>query len=74
MHKYMKIGKRNGKRKKKRGFLLTGPGGNFGPVECGRAHTQAGGPVGPPAGDGAGMAPWERAHVLARRGETTLGG
>jgi hypothetical protein len=27
MHKYMKIGKRNGKRKKKRGFLLTGPRG-----------------------------------------------
>jgi hypothetical protein len=29
MHKYMEIGKRNGKRKKKkkRDFLLTGPGG-----------------------------------------------
>jgi hypothetical protein len=27
MHKYMKIGKRNGKRKKKSDFLLTGPGG-----------------------------------------------
>jgi hypothetical protein len=55
MHKYMKIGKRNGKRKKKRGFLLTGPGGIFGPA-------------GPPAGDGAGTAPWVWAHVPARRG------
>jgi hypothetical protein len=27
MHKYMKIGKRNGKRKKKRDFLLTRSGG-----------------------------------------------
>jgi hypothetical protein len=27
MHKYMKIGKRNGKRKKRRGFLLIGPEG-----------------------------------------------
>jgi hypothetical protein len=29
MHKYMKIGKRNGKRKRKRDFLLAGPGGRF---------------------------------------------
>jgi hypothetical protein len=38
MHKYMKIGKRNGKRKKKRDFLLTGLGG-FRPS---RAQTRAG--------------------------------
>jgi hypothetical protein len=27
MHKYMKIGKRDGKKEKKSDFLLTGPGG-----------------------------------------------
>jgi hypothetical protein len=41
MHKYMKIGKRNGKRKKKRVFPLAGPGGIFGPAERGRARGQA---------------------------------
>jgi hypothetical protein len=44
MNKYMKIEKRNGKRKKKRGFLLTGPGGIFGPAE--RRRARAGGPAG----------------------------
>jgi hypothetical protein len=34
----MKMGKRNGKRKKKRNSQLAGPGGNFGPAERGRAH------------------------------------
>jgi hypothetical protein len=38
MHKYMKIGKRNGKRKKKRDFLLAGPGGIFGTAKRGRAR------------------------------------
>jgi hypothetical protein len=62
MHKYMKIGKR----KKERDFLLTGSGGIFGPAK--RRRARAGGPAGPPAGDGAGTAPWARAHVAARRG------
>jgi hypothetical protein len=42
----------NGKRKKKRNSQLAEPGGNFGPAERGRARG-AGGPLGPPAGDGA---------------------
>jgi hypothetical protein len=50
MHKYMKIGKRNGKRKKKRGFLLTGPRGILAQPSAG-ARAGAGGPVSPPAGD-----------------------
>jgi hypothetical protein len=41
IHKYMKIGKRNGKRKKKRDFLATGPGG-FRP-----SRARAGGPARP---------------------------
>jgi hypothetical protein len=48
--------------------LLAGPGGRFRPS---RARASAGGaddPSGPPAGDGAGMAPWVRAHVPARTG------
>jgi hypothetical protein len=57
MHIYMKIGKINGKGKKKRDFLLNGPGGGVF------------GPAGPPAGDGAGTAPWARAHAPARRGD-----
>jgi hypothetical protein len=42
----------NGKREKKRNSQLAGPGGNFGPAERG-----AGGPLGPPAGDGVGTTP-----------------
>jgi hypothetical protein len=37
MHKYMKIEKRNGKRKKKRDFLLAGPGGGGGDFRPTRA-------------------------------------
>jgi hypothetical protein len=68
MHKYMKIGKRNGKRKKKRNFLLARPGWIFGPAERGRARAWAGGLAGSPARDGAGMASWAWAHAPARRG------
>jgi hypothetical protein len=32
---YMKMGKRNGKRKRRRNFQLAGPGGNFGPARRG---------------------------------------
>jgi hypothetical protein len=39
------------KRKKKRGFLLIGPGGILAQSSAG-AGAWAGGPVGPPAGDG----------------------
>jgi hypothetical protein len=48
----MKIGKRNGKKeKRKRNSELTGLGGIFGPASAGeRAATWAGGPLGPPAG------------------------
>jgi hypothetical protein len=45
MHKYMKIGKRNGKSKKKRDFLLVGPGGIFGPAEREHARGQAAQPA-----------------------------
>jgi hypothetical protein len=37
---YMKMGKRNGKRKRRRNFQLAGPGGNFGPP--GRERARAG--------------------------------
>jgi hypothetical protein len=36
MNIYMKIGKRNGKRKKKRNSQVAGPGGDFGPASAGR--------------------------------------
>jgi hypothetical protein len=42
MHKYMKIGKRNGKRKKKRVFPSSWAKGDFGPAERGRACVRAG--------------------------------
>jgi hypothetical protein len=67
MHKYVKIGKINGKKKKKRVFSASWAGGDFGPVEH-RCARGADGPAGPPAGDRAGTTPWERAHVPARRG------
>jgi hypothetical protein len=50
----MKMGKRNGKRKKKRNSKLTGSGGNFGPVGRGRAASRPVGPRRPTrSGDGA---------------------
>jgi hypothetical protein len=69
MHKYMKIGKRNGKRKKKRDFLLTGPGGIS-------AQPSAGARAGrrPSLARQWGTAPWARAHVPARRGYGVKGG
>jgi hypothetical protein len=48
MHKY---GKRNGKRQKKREFLLAGPGGFSAQPSVG-ARVRAGGLAGPPVGDG----------------------
>ena len=41
MHKYMKIGKRNGKRKKKRNFPANWAGGDFGPAGA-WAHARTG--------------------------------
>jgi hypothetical protein len=49
MHKYMKIGKINGKRKKKRDFPANWTGGDFGPA---RARARQAAQLGPPAGDG----------------------
>jgi hypothetical protein len=60
---YMKIGKRNGKRKKKRDSQLAGPGGDFGPAERGQAAHQA-----RQWGDGTGTAPWAWAHVPEKGG------
>jgi hypothetical protein len=69
MNKYVKIGKRNGKMKKKRVFSASWAegGGDFGPTERG-ARAGADDLAGPPAGDEAGTAPWARAHVPARWG------
>jgi hypothetical protein len=76
MHKYMKIGKRDGKKEKKSDFLLTGPGGggDFGPVERGRARVcgQAAQPAhqrGTTRGRRRGRGP-----MCQRGGGTTLGG
>jgi hypothetical protein len=70
MHKYMKIGKINGKRKKKRDFLLAGPGGFLAQPS---ARARAGGPDGPPARDGAGRRRG-RGPTRQRGGEMTGGG
>jgi hypothetical protein len=48
MNKYMKIGKRNGKRKKKRDFPANWAGGDFGLAEPARRQAAQ---LGPPAGD-----------------------
>jgi hypothetical protein len=64
----MKMGKRNGKRKKKKEFSDSWAGGNFGLAERGRAR---GGQAAQPAHGGAAMArwaPWARAHASARGG------
>jgi hypothetical protein len=60
---YMKIGKRNGKRKKKRNSLLTGPGGRFWPSERGQAAQPAHG-----GAERRERAPLAWAHVPARGG------
>jgi hypothetical protein len=52
---YMKMGKRNGKRKRKRNFQLAGPGGNFGPATRARASAQL-----RPKGEGDGAGARER--------------
>jgi hypothetical protein len=59
------MGKRNGKRKKKREFLLAGPGGDFGPPgrERGRRPTR---PIS--GGDGGERHHGAGPHVSERRG------
>jgi hypothetical protein len=72
---YIKIGKEKGKRKRKEISSASWVGGEFGPVEYGRAAAWAGSPLGPPAGerrgDGA-MGAGPRARGRGRL--TTLGG
>jgi hypothetical protein len=70
MHKYMKIGKRNGKRKKKRNFSPNWAGGILAQLGHGRARGQAA-QLGPPAGDGA-VGTGQR--VRGRRGGNNVGG
>jgi hypothetical protein len=57
MHMYMKIGKRNGKGKRKGISMLTRPGGDFGPAR-GRARGRR-----PSLARQRGTAPWVQAHV-----------
>jgi hypothetical protein len=48
MHLYMKIGKRNGKKKRKRDFPAKWAGGDFGPAKVhARAATRGSGPADP---------------------------
>jgi hypothetical protein len=48
MHLYMKIGKRNGKKKRKRDFPANWARGDFGPAEArARAAARVSGPAGP---------------------------
>jgi hypothetical protein len=61
MNIYMKIGKRNGKREKKRNSKLTGPGGIL--TQRARASARPRGQAARQRRNGAGMAPWARAHV-----------
>jgi hypothetical protein len=49
----MKMGKRNGKRKRKRNFQLAGPGGDFGPPGASVLAAQLAQLCGATAGDGA---------------------
>jgi hypothetical protein len=68
----MKIGKRNGKRKKKGNSQLAGPGG-FRPSERGRARGH--GQAAQPAHGGAarrGRTSWVRAHASARGGGNSV--
>ena len=50
--------KRKKEKEKERDFLASWAEGHFGPAERGRARKRAGGPLGPPVGNGAGMARW----------------
>jgi hypothetical protein len=69
MHKYMKIGKRNGKRKKKRDFPANWAGG----ILAQPRHAWQAAQHGLPTRDDTGTAPWVRAHVPARRGNAVRG-
>jgi hypothetical protein len=60
-------GKKKWEKKKKREFLLAGPGGDFGPSRRERARA-AGSPLGPSAGETAGNDAVARAHTSARGG------
>jgi hypothetical protein len=50
MHKYMKMGKRNGKRKRKRNFSANWVEGKFRPSRAAGARAWAGGPAWPASG------------------------
>jgi hypothetical protein len=69
---YMKMGKRNGKIKRKRVFLLAGPGGEIlaHPGASARAGA-AGGPAGPSARETTRDGAVARAHTLVREGGLT---
>jgi hypothetical protein len=71
----MKIGKGNGKRKKKKGFSASWAGGSFWPSRArARAAAWAGGPLGPPVGETAwgwrGDGAVARAHMPEEGGLT----
>jgi hypothetical protein len=70
----MKMGKRNGKRKKKKDSQLAGSGGGGIWPSRARARARAGGPLGLPAGNGAETAPWAWAHVPEEGGLTAWSG
>jgi hypothetical protein len=69
----MKIGKRNGKKKRKMISLLTGPEGILAQSGRARASARHAAQHGPPAEAAQLTVPWLRTHVPARRG-TALGG
>jgi hypothetical protein len=64
MHLYMTIGKRNGKKKRKRDFPANWPGGILAQSERVRAGERPSRPT--EEGNGVGMASWARAHVPER--------
>jgi hypothetical protein len=70
MHLYMKIGKINGKKKRKRDFPANWARGGFRHSQG--ARDRAGRRPSRPTeeGNSAGMAPWARAHLPDRRGLT----
>jgi hypothetical protein len=71
----MKMGKRNGKRKKKRNSQLAGPGGDFGPAERRRVLARGRWPSRPTrSGDGTADAVGAGPCARERKGETTSGG
>ena len=67
----MKIGKRNGKRKKKRNSKLTGSRGILARSGAGARRRGQMGPDGPRGAGTAWRTPWARAHAPDREGETT---